>query len=188
MVGSSSLSKIRKDGISGASSVAFNSATSIYHIYCEGKVITTTVTDKTTMVDQWVQDINVRYSPNSSVIVGFDVECKPSMIGCNFLMNPNFFFVGFDVADNISKIMFHHGLNFGGVYADIKELVMEKWPGRFLKPILLKDLAKDVVGLSIKKPKLVSLNNWEARVLSIEYGCIHVYVSYKIGHKILRDD
>ncbi|QHO57393.1 hypothetical protein HN51_011985 [Arachis hypogaea] len=107
----------------------------------------------------------------------------------NFLMNPNFAFVGVEVGDDISKIRNEYDLNCGA-HADIRELAMEKWPGRFRRPGL-KDLAKDVVGLSMKKPKHVSMSNWEARVLSIEqveYACIDAYASYKIGHKLLMDD
>ncbi|KAL4326596.1 3'-5' exonuclease-like [Arachis hypogaea] len=104
-------------------------------------------------------------------------------------MNPNFIFVGVDVGDDISKIRNEYDLNCG-VHADIRELAMEKWPGRFRR-LGLKDLAKDVVGLSMKKPKHVSMSNWEARVLSIEqveYACIDAHASYKIGHKLLMDD
>ncbi|XP_057730881.1 3'-5' exonuclease-like [Arachis stenosperma] len=110
----------------------------------------------------------------------------------NFLMNPNFFFVGFSFAEDISKINNEHGLNCGGVRADIKDLAVRKWPVRWNRSSLtLKDLAMDVVGLSIKKPNIVSLSNWDIRVLSIEqveYGCIDAYVSYKVGQKLLRDD
>ncbi|XP_057730879.1 3'-5' exonuclease-like [Arachis stenosperma] len=219
----SETSSIRKyNGISGASSVSFNPDTSKYTIQFDGKEIETTVTDQATIVDQWVQDINVLYSPNSSVIVALDIEWKPDTVQysrcksatlhlciddkClmlqlfhidnlppslnNFLMNPNLFFVGFEVSKKISKINDGYGLSCSGVRVDIKLLAMQKWLGqcRFSD---LKDLAKQLVGLSIKKPKLVSLSNWKVRVLSVEqveYGCIVAYVSYKIGHKLLMMD
>ncbi|XLU26820.1 Werner Syndrome-like exonuclease [Arachis ipaensis] len=222
MSGSSS-SICTYNGISGASTVSFNrDNTSKYTIKFDGKRIETTVTDKATIVDQWVQDINVLYEVNSSVIVALDIKWKPTRVQylsnksatlhlciddkClilqlfhvgnlpislkNFLMNPNFFFVGVEVSQKISKINDEYGLNCGGVHADVKELAMEKWPGRYLQ-LILKDLAKDVLGLSIKNPKLVSLSNWEVRVLSIEqveYVCIDAYVSYKIGQMLLRDE
>ncbi|MED6199354.1 hypothetical protein PIB30_075193 [Stylosanthes scabra] len=209
-VGSSPLSSITKNGISGASTVSFNPATSIYDISVYGRTIKTTVTDKATVVDQWIHDINDLYAPNSSVIVCFDVEYKPqsdkpaTLHLCiddkclilqllymdnlplslnNFLsMNPNFFFVGFKAASDINKNItyYYYGLKLGGIYANITELAMQKWPGRFQRPVL-KDLAMGVVGMSMKKPKLVNLSNWEARVLSIEqfeYGCIDAYASY----------
>ncbi|KAL1323395.1 hypothetical protein HN51_033747 [Arachis hypogaea] len=218
---SGSSSSIRKyNGISGASTVLFNSDTSKYTIKFDGKKIETT--DKATIVDQWVQDINVLYPANSSVIVALDIEWKPNTLQylqyrsatlhlciddkClilqlfhidklppslnNFLKNPNFFFVGIEVSKKTSKINDGYGLIFNGVRADIKELAMKKWPGQFQFSDL-KDLAKQLVGLSIKKPKLVSLSDWKVRVLSIEqveYACIVAYVSYKIGHKLLMMD
>ncbi|MED6152983.1 hypothetical protein PIB30_097203 [Stylosanthes scabra] len=160
-------------------------------------------------------------SGKSSVVVGLDVEWRPTGIPntsnksatlqlciddkClilqlfyidnlplslkNFLMNPKFTFVGVEVASDISKISNEYGLNCG-VHVDIRNLAMEKLPDRYGRPGL-KDLARDVVGLSMKKPKHVSMTNWEARVLSIEqveYGCIDAYASYKIGDTLFKDD
>ncbi|XLU26821.1 Werner Syndrome-like exonuclease [Arachis ipaensis] len=202
-------------GISGASIVSFSTDTSKYTVNFDWKQIETTVTDKATVVDQWVQGINVLYPPNESVIVGLNVErsarknrsatlhlCVDSKclivqllyIGelplslKNFFVNPNFFFVGILVAINISRIHDEYGgLSWDIVHADIKELAMQKWPDRWNE---LEDLCSGLLGLSMKKPKLVSLNNWDVRVLSIEqveYACIDAYVSWKLGHKLLRD-
>ncbi|KAL1363814.1 hypothetical protein HN51_011987 [Arachis hypogaea] len=216
---SSSSSTIPKLGISGASTILFNPDTSKYTINFDGKAIETTVTDKANIVDQWVQEIDILYAGKSSVVVGLDVEWRPHAISylsnksatlqlciddkClivqlfyidnlplslkNFLMNPNFTFVGIEVGDDISKLRNEYGLNCGR-HADIRELAMQKWPGRFRRPGL-KDLAKDLVGLNMRKPKHVSMSNWEDRVLRIEqveYGCIDAYASYKIGHSLLN--
>ncbi|XLS51312.1 hypothetical protein HN51_011989 [Arachis hypogaea] len=220
MSGSSSppsSSSIRKyNGISGASTVSFNPDTSKYTIKFDGKEIVTTVTDKATIVEQWIQDINAIYEANSSVIVGIDVERGlVSGIGSKsatlhlcidnkclilqllhidnlplslkyFLTNPNFFFVGFGVDRVISMIKTDYGLKCG-VHADIMELAKEKWPYQYNIRSGLKDLAINVVGLKMKKPKL---SNWKSRVLSIEqveYACVDAYGSYKIGHKLLKN-
>ncbi|MED6185601.1 hypothetical protein PIB30_058739 [Stylosanthes scabra] len=220
MFGPSSALKSSKShcysGITGALTVPFNPTTSKYTISYDGKSIETTVTDKATIVDQWVQGINLQYPPNSSVIVGLGIEESPTksksatlhlciddkclilqlfhivdfpLFLKNFLMNPNLYFVGVGVAHKIYNLKYEYDIHCGGVHADIKKLAMEKWPGRFNKPGL-KDLAKELLGLSMKKPKLVSMSNWENRVLSIaqvEYGCIHAYVSSKIGSMLLKD-
>ncbi|MED6206368.1 hypothetical protein PIB30_026073 [Stylosanthes scabra] len=218
---SSSSSTTHQYGISGATSISFNSSTSKYTINYDGKEIETTVSDKGAIVDQWVQEIELRYAGKSSVVIGLDVEWRPTSTPytsntsatlqlciddkClivqlfyidnlplslkNFLINPKFTFVGIEVGDDISKITNEYGLNCGA-RADIRELAKKKWPFRFRRPGL-KDLAKDVVGLIMKKPKHVSMSNWEARVLSIEqieYGSIDAYASYKIGHKLLMEE
>ncbi|MED6206371.1 hypothetical protein PIB30_026076 [Stylosanthes scabra] len=216
----SASSIISKDGISGASTVSFNPESSKYTIKFYGKTIETTVTDKATIVDQWIQDINVQQPSYSFVIVGLAVELSSSITSIarkksatfciddkclilqlkymdnfslsikNFLMNPNFFSVGVEVVNDINLITKDYGLNFGGDHANIKKLAMRKWPDRFHEPGL-KNLAKELLGLSIKKLELVSLSNWGKRILTIEqveYGSIHAYVSCKIGNLLLKDD
>ncbi|XP_052114234.1 3'-5' exonuclease-like [Arachis duranensis] len=215
MVGSSTIRNYK--GISGASIVSFCTDTSKYTVNFDWKQIETTVTDNATVVDQWVQGINDLYPANESVIVGLNVErsarknrsatlhlCVDSKclivqllyIGelplslKNFFIKPNFFFVGILIAKNISRIHDEYGgLSSGSVHADIKELAIQKWPDRW-NLLGLEDLCSSVLGLSTKKPKLVSLSNWDVRVLSVEqveYACIGAYVSWKVGYKLLWD-
>ncbi|KVH97529.1 3'-5' exonuclease domain-containing protein [Cynara cardunculus var. scolymus] len=88
-----------------------------------------------------------------------------------FLLNPKFTFVGIEVDEDILKLKNEYGYSGGG-----KDHVAGKG---------LKDLATEVVGLYMKKPKHVCMSNWEARVLNenqVEYACIDAYASYKIDH------
>lgn len=48
----------------------------------------------------------------------------------------------------------------------LRALIFARWPGRFRRPGL-KDLALEVAGLNMKKPKHVCMSNWEARELSM---------------------
>ncbi|MED6136551.1 hypothetical protein PIB30_057073 [Stylosanthes scabra] len=179
MFGSSSSSPIYKYGISGASIVSFNSSTSKYTINYDSKEIETT------------RPTSIPYTSNTSATLQLCIDDKCYIDNLplsfkNFLMNPKFIFVGIEVGGDISKISYEYGLNCGA-HADIRELAKKKWPFQFCRPGL-KDLAMDVVGLIMKKPKHVSMSNWEARALSIEqveYGCID---AYKIDHKLLMDD
>lgn len=199
--------------------VTFNPATSKYSINYDGKTIETTVTDKAITAEQWVEEINLLYAGKATV-VGLDVEWRPHPISymsnksatlqlciddkClilqlfymdylplslkNFLKDSNFTFVGIEVAGDIEKLKDEYGLECTKC-ADIRELAKRKWPGRFRRPGL-KDLALEVVGLLMRKPKHVCMSNWEARVLNneqVEYGCIDAYASYKIAHKLLMD-
>ncbi|KAJ9563584.1 hypothetical protein OSB04_008744 [Centaurea solstitialis] len=91
--------------------------------------------------------------------------------------------------EDILKLKNEYGLDCSKS-SDIREVAKTKWPGRFRRPGL-KDLAMELVGLNMKKPKHVCMSNWEARVLSenqVEYACIDAYASYKIGHKLLIQD
>ncbi|XP_027769947.1 Werner syndrome ATP-dependent helicase homolog [Solanum pennellii] len=105
-----------------------------------------------------------------------------------FLANPNFVFVGVEVAEDILKLKNEYGLVCNS-YDDIRDFAMNEWPGRFSRPGL-KDLASEICGLRMTKPDHVCQSNWEASVLSeaqVEYACIDAYASYKIGHKLLME-
>lgn len=107
----------------------------------------------------------------------------------DFVADSNFTFVGIEVLDDIAKLKDEYGLDCAKS-KDIRELAKLKWPGRFRRPGL-KDLALEVAGLNMKKPKHVSMSNWEARVLNenqVEYACIDAYASYKIGHMLLLEN
>ncbi|KAF5207423.1 hypothetical protein FRX31_002991 [Thalictrum thalictroides] len=54
---------------------------------------------------------------------------------------------------------------------------------------VLKDLAKNIEGLNIEKPRFVETSDWKARVLIVEqirYACLDAYATYRIAHKLLR--
>ncbi|KAG2725705.1 hypothetical protein I3843_01G078800 [Carya illinoinensis] len=201
------------------STITFNPITSKYSINFAGKTIVTTVTDKASIVDEWVQEM-LSICGGKAVVVGLDVEWRPHPIRTmsnksatlqlcidqkcliiqlfyldyipqsikSFMMDPNFTFVGIEVGDDIAKLQNEYGLGCSKS-ADIRELAKRQWPGRFRRPGL-KDLALEVVGLHMRKPKHVCMSNWEARVLTegqVEYACIDAYASYRIGHKLLHE-
>ncbi|KAH0766760.1 hypothetical protein KY285_002631 [Solanum tuberosum] len=101
----------------------------------------------------------------------------------NFLANPNFTFVGVEVGEDILKLKNEYGLVCTS-QVDIRDVAKTKWPGRFSRPGL-KDLANEICGIYMPKPKHVCQSNWEAQV---EYACIDAYASYKIGHKLLIEN
>ncbi|KAL4326593.1 hypothetical protein AHAS_Ahas13G0015600 [Arachis hypogaea] len=132
------------NGISGASIVSFSPDTAKYTVNFDyNQIETTVVTDKARIVDQWVKDINDLYPANESVIVGLNVErCgrKNRTVTLHLCVD--------------SKIHDEYGgVSLGSVHADIKELAMQKWPDRW-NQLGLEDLCSDLLGLSMKKPKL----------------------------------
>ncbi|VFQ84907.1 unnamed protein product [Cuscuta campestris] len=118
----------------------------------------------------------------------FHMERVPEELK-EFLADPTFVFVGVEVADDVRKLREEYGLVCARS-EDIRELAKRKWPGRFSRPGL-KDLASEVCGLHMPKPKHVCMSNWEVRELSstqVEYGCIDAYASYKIGHLLILEN
>ncbi|KAK9051155.1 hypothetical protein SSX86_027781 [Deinandra increscens subsp. villosa] len=194
--------------------ITYDPTSSKYHVHYDGKTIKTTVTDKSAVTNEWVNEILSAHANDTMVVVGLDVEWRPHHIRSmsnksatlqlcidskclilqlfymdeipeslkRFLLNPKFTFVGIEVEDDVSKLKNEYGLDCGRS-ADIRAAAMKKWPGRFRRPGL-KDLAMEVLGLHMKKPKHVCMSNWEARVLNenqVEYACIDAYASYKIA-------
>lgn len=197
--------------------ITFNPSTSTYSVFFEGKTIETTVTDRASVTDQWISQI-LAIHEGKPTVVGLDIEWRPHQISwmsnksatlqlciddkClivqlfyidyipqslkDFMMNPNFTFVGIGVADDIEKLRTEYDLPCRA-RADIREKAKIRWPGRFRRPGL-KDLALEVVGLNMRKPRHVTMSNWEARVLNenqIEYACIDAYASYRIGKEVV---
>ncbi|KAI4336242.1 hypothetical protein L6164_014791 [Bauhinia variegata] len=198
-------------------SVSFDPTTSKFSVSCGGLSIETTVTDKGSIAEEWVGLICSKYAGKHTV-VGLDTEWKPdpepSLMRAailqlcvenmclilqlfhmdhfpvslrSFLADSNFTFVGLQVGLDISKLKKEYGLECRNGL-DLLHLTKEQWPGRFTSPGL-KYLAKELVGLDIKKPKDVSISKWHERNLTraqIEYASIDAYVSYRIGHKLLK--
>ncbi|XP_051123937.1 3'-5' exonuclease-like [Andrographis paniculata] len=207
---------LRADPYLNSSSISYNAATSKYVVTFAGTAIETTVTDKAAVAAAWVADITSLYG-DAPAVVGLDVEWRPHQIKSmsnksatlqlciadkclilqlfymdevpisirDFLMNPNFTFVGIEVADDARKLSAEYGLSCARC-GDIRDAAKLRWPGRFSRPGL-KDLAKEICGMAMKKPRHVCMSNWEIRVLSeaqIEYACIDAFASYRIGHKL----
>ncbi|XP_059652276.1 3'-5' exonuclease-like [Cornus florida] len=200
--------------------ITYNPSTSKYSVNFAGKAIATTVTDKAATADEWVREILSIYA-NKPTVVGLDIEWRPHPIRSmsnksatlqlciddkclivqlfyvdeipqslkSFMADSNFTFVGIEVGDDIAKLKNEYGLECSKS-EDIRVAAMRRWPGRFRRPGL-KDLALEVVGLNMRKPRHVTMSNWEARVLNenqVEYACIDAYASYRIGYKLLMEN
>ncbi|XP_009592626.1 3'-5' exonuclease-like [Nicotiana tomentosiformis] len=201
------------------SSSSSGTTTLKYRIKFGGRTIETTVTNKAAIANEWATEMLSKYAGKDTV-VGLDNEWRPNFSPYRgnktatlqlciddrclivqlfyldeipqtlktFLANPNFIFVGVEVAEDILKLKNEYRLVCNRS-ADIRDVAKSTWPGRYSRPGL-KDLAKDICGLYMPKPKHVCMSNWEARVLSesqVEYACIDAYASYKIGHKLLME-
>ncbi|KAL2941677.1 Werner Syndrome-like exonuclease [Bienertia sinuspersici] len=193
-----------------------NTTTTIHNINFAGKTIETTVTTNADSITQWITQ-TLSHHKGKKVIVGLDVEWKPNrtkymnnkaatlqlcintkcliiqLIYLNYVpqslkdflstkLYDNVTFVGVEIESDVAKLRREYGLICGQMKDLYKRVGMNR------QKIGLKNLAWEVVGLVISKPKHVTMSNWEARVLSeeqIEYACIDAYASYKIANKLM---
>lgn len=181
---------------SSSSRISFNATVPKHYVSFGGITIETTVTDKAAVASEWVEQIIALYGSNPTV-VGLDIEWLPNrsrytnnksatlQLCINnkclilqlfymdqipdsikrFLLNPNFTFVGVEVGKDVMKLRNEYGLSCARTM-DVRATAKERWPGRFSWPGL-KDLAWEVCGLRMRKPKHVCMSNWEARVLNV---------------------
>lgn len=197
--------------------VIYNTSTSKYYVFSHGSTIETTVTNKADVADEWLHSVHTKngvvgldtewmlpeFSPTMKVaILQLCVENKCLIFQlCHmkddeevphslrkFLMGPNLTFVGVQIKNDMKKLK-EYGLECGNV-VDVLDVAKREWPERFSRSGL-KHLAKEIVGLEMKKNKKVTMSDWRVRDLSfeqVEYACIDAYASYWIGHKLLVED
>ncbi|GAB2277430.1 hypothetical protein Dimus_012136 [Dionaea muscipula] len=178
-----------------SSSMTFDHSTQKLRVSFSAKSIDTTVTDNAAVVDQWVREVQSMYGSAANTVVGLDIEwSNHDLLMSNktatlqlcvdtrclivqllymdhipqslksFCWSPNFIFVGFDMADDVARLRDDYELLFLWT-KDVKAEAMYRWPSRFRRPGL-KDLAWEVAGLHMEKPKTLSMRNWENRVLT----------------------
>ncbi|XP_028765124.1 Werner Syndrome-like exonuclease [Neltuma alba] len=199
--------------------VIYNPSTSKYYVISQGSTIETTLTHKASVADEWLRQVYSKYGGRHTV-VGLDTEwmlrevsltmkaailqlcventCLILQLFClddvpenlrKFLTDSNFTFVGVQVKNDIKKLRKEYGIECSnGV--DVLEVAKREWPEKFSRSGL-KHLAKELVGLEMKKNKKVTMSEWHVRDLSyeqVEYACIDAYASYWIGHKLLVED
>ncbi|CAM8893244.1 unnamed protein product [Rhodiola kirilowii] len=126
---------------------------------------------------------------NCLILQLFFIDYIPQSIK-TFLSDPNHVFVGVEVDKDVSKLRDEYGLICTSM-EDIWAITESRYPMMFMRKPGLKALASNLVGLSMPKPYHVCTSNWQARVLNfeqIEYACIDAYCSFRIGHKLLKEN
>ncbi|XP_029130621.1 Werner Syndrome-like exonuclease isoform X2 [Cajanus cajan] len=193
-------------------------SSSMFMVSCDGIMIETTITHEASIVEEWIKFVSSTYTGNPKV-VGLDTEwtraqnkmkvailqlCVENkcLIVQLFLMNNNipqslksffvdsdFKFVGVGVINDLNMLKSDYGLESNkGI--DISHLAKQIWPDR-ISSMGLKYLAKELVGLDMKKSKEVCTSEWKTKDLTrdqIEYASIDAYASFKIGKMILSED
>lgn len=164
----------------------------------DNKAIETTVTDRGSEVDSWVNTILAVYR-GGDMIVGLDCEWSPTFLSgtsnriatlqlcvdtkCLILQ---LFYMDY-IPQSFKNFLSNPAVTFVGVEVEsdamklrdeyeldcqetsnIRALACSFWPNRWYRRPGLKDLAFQIVGLLMQKPIHVCSSNWEARILSNE--------------------
>ncbi|KAI4346775.1 hypothetical protein L6164_007643 [Bauhinia variegata] len=106
----------------------------------------------------------------------------------NFLGNKNFTFVGVGIRNDAKKLMNDHGLRVVTT-RDVADGAAEKYKESKFRIKGLKNLALELLGLSMEKPMEITLSAWNASNLSqaqVEYACHEAYVAYLLGMKLYK--
>nr|XP_020166242.2 Werner Syndrome-like exonuclease [Aegilops tauschii subsp. strangulata] len=100
-----------------------------------------------------------------------------------FLMDNQFGFVGVGVAADANRLAQDYDLQVRNL-EDLRGVAAEEMGIPELRQAGLKDLAPQVLGVTMQKPRRITMGPWDACCLSdeqIHYACTDAYVSSQIG-------
>ncbi|KAH7843536.1 hypothetical protein Vadar_017865 [Vaccinium darrowii] len=101
----------------------------------------------------------------------------------NFLANPAHTFVGVGIDEDVEKLTGDYGLTVANAI-DLRVLAAESYGVRELRNAGLKNLARQVLGVELVKPRSVTMSRWDAEYLypsQVQYACVDAFVSFEIG-------
>ncbi|GMH18662.1 hypothetical protein Nepgr_020503 [Nepenthes gracilis] len=188
----------------------------LFNVSCCGYDIKTTVTDSPGVVNHWISDIkDIHRRRLHHLIVGLDVEWRPnSRDYCNpvatlqlcvgricliyqlihtpyipqslveFLGCENYTFVGVGISSDVEKLLDDYNLRVSNT-VDLARLGADRRGLR--RNAGLKELAREVLGFEIAKPKRVTRSRWDVVCLSseqIQYACVDAFVSFEVGRRL----
>eukprot|EP01018_Ginkgo_biloba_P035878 Gb_00599 [translate_table: standard] len=185
----------------------------------EGRTIQVTLTADSHEVEKWVLHqqrcesklfgMDLEWKPNSYkgqdnkaallqlcgdagclILQLFYMDVMPSSL-INFLNDDQIRLAGVEIEKDAEKLARDYGLACKNQsLVELRTLAVNTRGRPDLKRSGLKTLAREILGLSMVKPKKISRSNWEIVDLSpsqIEYACIDAYISFAIAQKLLED-
>ncbi|CAI0421195.1 unnamed protein product [Linum tenue] len=105
----------------------------------------------------------------------------------DFLRSKDYVFAGVGIDGDVEKLLEDYGLKVANV-VDLRQLAASKLGVKELKNAGLKQLAKEVLGKEIAKPKRVQMSRWDNPWLTpvqVQYACIDAFLSCKIGETLM---
>ncbi|KAH6779559.1 hypothetical protein C2S52_010796 [Perilla frutescens var. hirtella] len=104
----------------------------------------------------------------------------------DFLVNPDFTFVGVGIKNDVQKLWNDWRLEVGNT-KDLRSWAAKELGKKQLRGAGLKLLVKEVIGEEMDKPKNVTCSRWDSRVLTLKqvvYACLDAYLSFEIGRRL----
>ncbi|XP_038698059.1 uncharacterized protein LOC119995620 [Tripterygium wilfordii] len=142
----------------------------IYDVNFYSDTISTLVTDSPAMVIRWLSETN---PDQAKIFVGLDIEWRPSF-SRNFY-NP--------VAT--LQLCVSHRL---GRTLDLRTEAADRLGVPELRNAGLRQLAGEVLGKDLYKPKRITLSRWDNQELTpeqVRYACLDAFLSWQIGYNII---
>ncbi|KAF3633455.1 putative Werner syndrome ATP-dependent helicase -like protein [Capsicum annuum] len=106
----------------------------------------------------------------------------------DFLMDPNFKFVGVRVKRDAEKLLRDHKM-FVANTVDLNQLALSIYREEVYGKLGLKRMAKEVLGKVMEKPLNVTLSKWDAEELAyeqVEYAAIDAFVLFEIRKNLFN--
>ncbi|PSS33485.1 Werner Syndrome-like [Actinidia chinensis var. chinensis] len=100
-----------------------------------------------------------------------------------FLANPLYSFVGVGVDNDVEKLANDYDLSVATT-VDLRSLAAAEYGVREMRNMGLKDLAMQVLGKEVVKPRWITMSRWDNEYLSasqVQYACIDAFLSFEIG-------
>ncbi|GFY84644.1 hypothetical protein Acr_03g0014180 [Actinidia rufa] len=100
-----------------------------------------------------------------------------------FLANPLYSFVGVGVDNDVEKLANDYDLSVATT-VDLRSLAAAEYGVREMRNMGLKDLAMQVLGKEVVKPRWITMSRWDSEYLSasqVQYACIDAFLSFEIG-------
>ncbi|GFS31384.1 hypothetical protein Acr_00g0017000 [Actinidia rufa] len=158
----------------------------LYDVNFFSDKIHTLVTHTPSYVDGWISEIEAIHRRRlRSLIVGLDIEWRPNNRYHDnpFLTNPLYTFVGVGVDSDVEKLTDDYGISVATT-VDLRSLAAAEYGVRELRNAGLKDLAMQVLGKEVVKPRWITMSRWDNEYLSasqVQYACVDAFLSFEIG-------
>ncbi|XP_051142544.1 3'-5' exonuclease-like [Andrographis paniculata] len=108
----------------------------------------------------------------------------------NFLVNPNYKFVGIGIRSNLEKLEYDYDVELNVNSVDLRHLAAIECEMNDLRFAGMTTLARVVLSKEVNRPRRVTMSRWDSESLTplqVQFACISAYVSAKIGLALNAD-
>ncbi|XP_038719055.1 Werner Syndrome-like exonuclease [Tripterygium wilfordii] len=105
----------------------------------------------------------------------------------DWLRDANHMCVGVGIESDVEKLLEDYGLSVASAM-DVREAAAEHMGVTELRNAGLRELAREVLGKDVVKPKRVTMSRWDSEWLipqQVQYACLDAFLSYEIGRTVI---